>query len=360
MDIIKSIKKYKREIYNDIIVDGKVLIKGARESRSRFEAINSVIPKEASVLDLGCHLGYFTIQLAYKGRDRIIVGMEGNYQRARIAAEVAEANKLNNVIILNNLFTENMALRWGRSCEAFNSILLLNVLHHCKKDQIEGIIEGISMLAPQLIIETPNVDEDSACGTKEHREIIDAIKINNYVKQRIAETQTHTLKRKGKNGVLKRPMYLFQNDNWGKQVTRPHYAHSTPSKHNHKIEFLNGCFVHKNRVWDVGVNIGTMVALNMVYPEKKTLFALIEKTLNNHKGPLYDLNLWNMVYTPNGIKIIDFNNWLEKKSNKQEAIGKLEKQYDILKKEGAKPLQVQNFKNWVKHVIVGLLGRYKN
>jgi hypothetical protein len=38
---------------------------------------------------------------------------------------------------------------------------------------------------------------------------------------------------------------------------------------------------------------------------------------------------------------------------------KLAKQYDSLKKEGAKPLQVQNFKNWVKHVLVGVLGKYR-
>ncbi|MEJ2101997.1 MAG: hypothetical protein P8X68_18790, partial [Desulfobacterales bacterium] len=100
--------------------------------------------------------------------------------------------------------------------------------------------------------------------------------------------------------------------------------------------------------------------LNMVYPEKKMLFALIEQALHDHKGPLYDLNLWNMIYTPNGIKLIDFSNWLEKKMDRKEALDKLEKQYDILKKEGAKPLQVQNFKNWVKHVVVGLLGRYRN
>lgn len=49
MNITKSLKKYNREIYNDIIVDRKVLIKGASESSNRFEAINSVIPKKAWV-----------------------------------------------------------------------------------------------------------------------------------------------------------------------------------------------------------------------------------------------------------------------------------------------------------------------
>lgn len=360
MNLEESLKKYKREIYNDVIVDGKVVIEGARECSSRLDAIDAVIPKKASILDIGCHLGYFTIQLAYKERRRVVVGMEGNYQRARLAGDIAKANKLNNVIILNNLLTDEIAFRWGRSCEAFNTILFLNVLHHCKKDRMEGIIEGAKMLAPQIIIETPHVNEMSACGTKEHRKMIDAIEMAEYVKKIIAETESHTLKKREEKKELKRPMYLFYNENWSKRVTRPHYYHFTPSKHNHKIDFSTGRFIHKKKEWDAGVNLGTMVALNIVYPTKKMLFELIEKKLAAHNGPLYDVNLWNMIYTPGGIKLIDFKDRLQEKCHKEKAVAKLEKQYDVLKKEGAKPLQIQNLKNWVKHVIVGLLGKYRS
>lgn len=359
MSLEESLRKYNREIYNDIMVDGKVLIKGARECSSRFNAIHKAVSENAAILDVGCHLGHFTIQLAYEERGRVVVGMEGNYQRARIAGEIAKENKLSNVIILNNLFTDKIALRWGQSCEAFNTILLLNVLHHCKKDQITNIIEGARMLAPQMILETPHVNETSACGTKEHREMIDAIEIGGYVKEQLVETETHTQGKNWGKEPLKRPMYLFYNGNWSKQITRPHYCHSTPSKHNHKIDFLKGRFIHRSKTWGTGVNLGTMVALNMVYPRKDTLFGAIEKTLNEHEGPLYDVNLWNMIFTPTGIKLIDFNDRWEEKSDKQTALNKLAKQYDLLKKEGAKPLQVQNFKNWVKHIIVGILGKYR-
>jgi 2-polyprenyl-3-methyl-5-hydroxy-6-metoxy-1,4-benzoquinol methylase len=359
MNLEESLKKYNREIYNDVMVEGKVLIKGARECSSRLNVIKNAIPENAAILDVGCHLGHFTIQLAYREQGRVVVGMEGNYQRARIAGEIAKVNKLENVIILNNLFTDKIALRWGRSCEAFNTILLLNVLHHCKRDQIINIVEGVKMLAPQIIIETPHVNESSACGTKEHREMIDGIQFGDYKKVKLTETETHTLERNADNQQLKRPMYLFYGDSWCKQITRPHYCHNTPSKHNHKIDFIKGRFVHRNQTWATGVNLGTMVALNMVYPTKNTLFESIEKTLNEHEGPLYDVNLWNMIYTPTGIKLIDFKDKLEEKSNKESALIKLAKQYDSLKKEGAKPLQVQNLKNWVKHIIVGILGRYR-
>lgn len=359
MTLEESLRRYNREIYNDIMVDGKVLKKGARECGSRLDAINNMAPKNATILDVGCHLGHFTIQLAHNERGRVVVGMEGNYQRALIAGEIAKANKLENVIILNNLFTDEIALRWGKCCEAFNTILLLNVLHHCKKDQIGYIIEGSKMLSPQIIIETPHVDETSACGTREHREMIDAVEIERYAKSKLAETETHTVKKNGDKRPLKRPMYLFYNDKWSKQIKRPHYCHNTPSKHNHKIEFLNGKFVHRNKAWNTGVNLGTMVAMNMVYPTKDKLFESIEKTLDEHEGPLYDVNLWNMIYTPVGINLIDFKDRLEEKNNKDTALIKLSKQYDSLKKGGAKPLQVQNLKNWVKHVIVGFLGKYK-
>ena len=360
MNLEESLKKYNREIYSDVMVNGKVLVKGVRECGSRLDAIHSAIPENAAILDVGCHLGYFTTQLAYRGRGRVVVGMEGNYQRARIAGEIAKANNLNNVIILNNLFTDKIALRWGNCCEAFHTILLLNVLHHCKKDQILNIVEGSRSLAPQIIIETPNVNETSACGTKEHREMIDTIEIEGYARKKIAETETHTLQKNGNRDSLKRPMYLYHNENWTKQVTRPHYCHNTPSKHNHQISFSDGGFIHRNNSWDTGVNLGTMVALNMVYPAKEGLFQLIEKTLDTHNGPLYDINLWNMIFTPGGIRLIDFKNRLEEKSDRQSALIKLEKQYDSLKKEGAKPLQVQNFKNWVKHVVIGVLGKYKS
>ena len=214
------------------------------------------------------------------------------------------------------------------------------------------------MLAPQIILETPHINEASACGTKAHREMIDSIEIERYDKEKIAETKTHT---QGKNNhiePLKRPMYLFCNSKWSKRITRPHYCHNTPSKHNHKIHLSEGKFVHRNRNWYTGVNLGTMVALNMVYPTKDNIFETIEKTLNEHEGPLYDVNLWNMIYTPAGIKLIDFKDRLEEKSNKQTALLKLSKQYDSLKKDGAKPLQVQNFKNWVKHVVVGVIRKY--
>ena len=328
MNLEESLKKYNREIYNDVMVDGKVLIKGARECHSRLDAIHNAVPENAAILDVGCHLGHFTIQLAYKERGRVVVGMEGNYQRARIAGAIAKANKLENVIILNNLFTDKIAMRWGKSCEVFNTILLLNVLHHCKKEQIINIIH-------------------SSVG-----------KVS-FEKEKLAETETHTQEKNGSKEPLKRPMYLFYNDNWSKQITRPHYCHNTPSKHNHKIDFQKGRFVQRNKTWDTGVNLGTMVALNMVYPTKDTLFESIEKTLSEHEGPLYDVNLWNMIYMPAGIKLIDFKDRLEEKSNKETALIKLANQYDSLKKEGAKPLQVQNFKNWVKHIIVGVLGKYR-
>ena len=113
MNLEESLKKYNREIYNDVMVDGKVLIKGARECSGRLDAIHNKAPENAAILDVGCHLGHFTIQLGYQERGRVVVGMEGNYQRAKIAGEIAKANKLDNVIILNNLFTDKIAPEVG-------------------------------------------------------------------------------------------------------------------------------------------------------------------------------------------------------------------------------------------------------
>lgn len=359
VDLAHLLKKYKRELYNDIVVDGKVVVKGVRESCSRLDTIDAVIPPNATVIDIGCHLGFFTIQLASRKKDRLVVGMEGNYQRAELAGAIAEANRLENVIIINNLITDQMALRWGNCCEAFNSILLLNVLHHCRIDQIPGIIKGVGMLAPQLIIETPTVNESTACGSNDLHEMVELMEVDGYEKKIIAKTKSHTGGERKKNRELKRPMYSFYNRTWTKEVDRPHFNHSTPSKHRHKIDFINNQFVHKKKVWDTGVNLGTMVALNMVFPHKSRVFEMIEKTLNAHQGPLRDINLWNMIYTPNGINLIDFDDWLEEKCDRDKILMKLEKQFDQLKKEGARPLQVQNFINWVKHVIVGLSGKYR-
>ena len=356
MDYQKLLQKYKREIYNDIIIDGKVVLKGVRESKCRLDAILKVIPAKPIILDVGCHTGYFTTEIARHNKWGIIVGMEGNHIRAEIAGAVAEANKFTNVVILNNLMTADIANRWGNSCEAFTTILFLNVLHHIRIKDIEPIIQGATKLAPQLIIETPAKDETSACGTKNHRETILALEIPDYTKTLICETKTHTTKKK----EIMRPMFMLSNVQWKQNFTRPHYYHSTAKKHKHRLEWDNQKFIQNGKKpWKPAVNLGTMVALNMVYPTKEKIMIQLRKIIDKHNGPLYDINLWNILLTPDNLELIDFSSRFEIRYTKSEAIEHISKQFDKLKREGAKPLVVQNLKNWIKHIVVSLLGRYK-
>jgi len=349
---IDILEGYNREVYSDVVVGDTVIKKGVRDGKNRLKTLDSIIPDHASVLDVGCHLGFFTTQLARKST-RFVVGIESAPDRANIAAKIAARDRMPNVAILNITLTNDILSRWANACEAFNTILFLNVLHHCPIYHIHKIINYASRLSPQIIIETPHVDENNAYGSRAKRRLINNIQIDGFYKYIAAETESHT------NPDLKRPMFVFSNPTWFKRTTRPHYLHATASVHKHSVVCYNDMFIHKHDTWKTGVNLGTMVGFNMIYPDRTMLIRMLQKTLDEHQGSLRDVNLWNILLTPDGLKLFDTNSLLEHKYTKRQALDHLIMQYDDIKATGIKPLCPQNIKNRIKHKLSCLKSNLK-
>lgn len=112
------VKKLKRLYKKSWFVALYMRMRWAKILRAPYKEIESLIPRSAKVVDLGCGYGFFTNFLAISGPQRKIIGVEMSGERLQHAYD-----KLNNVQFIEGDIT-NLEI------EPCDAIVIIHVLHH--------------------------------------------------------------------------------------------------------------------------------------------------------------------------------------------------------------------------------------
>jgi uncharacterized protein len=136
-----------------------VFIKTALENN--YSYFNQIIPKEASIVDIGCGMGYFSYMMFFTSSKRTILGID--YDESKIAIANNCPSKRPQVNFLaGNALEMNLP-----NADVFT---LLDILHYLPKEQqISLLIKAIKSLNPNGVIIVRDADasmKNKTFGTK--------------------------------------------------------------------------------------------------------------------------------------------------------------------------------------------------
>jgi SAM-dependent methyltransferase len=170
-----------------------------RECASRYEPIREALSRYTrhfSVFDFGANMGYFAFRIAEEFPHATVVAVDGHTELADLARE----NGLPNVVVLNRRMNAGDLAQLA-SCEAFDVVLALNVLHHMP--DWEPALEALRSLGSVAFIETPGPGDSKATGLVRHKGIREAVEKAGV---EVLRTAAH------KTAGAERVMYRL--DNW--------------------------------------------------------------------------------------------------------------------------------------------------
>ncbi|MFC1853771.1 class I SAM-dependent methyltransferase, partial [candidate division CSSED10-310 bacterium] len=158
------------EIYQDVLIRGKVVKQGVRKCSDRLRVLKEVVrilPFGFKVLDVGASQGYFSFHMAEQFGARCTMIEDGYtttqhvWQTAEYLKYLCEQNShLKNLTLLKmRMFADD--LRKLRELEYFDLVCAFSVIHHMRRSEHESfssfleIIDALINLAPLAIIENP-------------------------------------------------------------------------------------------------------------------------------------------------------------------------------------------------------------
>ena len=171
------------EIYQDVLVDGRVAYEGVRDCESRYALIRPVLEKYRrpfTVLDLGANLGYFGLSILRDFPDATVVAVESEY--TPLLLDILSRQKADRLILLDHRISTG-DIHLLADVEHFDVTLALSFIHHLDTQPQESF-EALERLGDHLIIETPT--ESRACG----QDKVQAIRLPDDAKF-LGETTSH-------------------------------------------------------------------------------------------------------------------------------------------------------------------------
>ena len=143
--------------YQDIEIDGRQIVKGMRECKSRWSIIKPHIKRNTVIMDAGSDLGYFTSKIAEEFPDSLVVSIEKAERGSRIQKEILRLKKLFNVVLCNYAIDTPFLECLNNTVEGIDTFLALSIFHHYSLEQTREFLSHISKFCPELIIEIPCV-----------------------------------------------------------------------------------------------------------------------------------------------------------------------------------------------------------
>jgi len=278
------------EVYQDVWARGQRAFAGVRECASRYDAMRPVFDqfrRPFTVLDLGAHLGYFSFRLAEDYPGAVCVAVDDDPR----LWDLCEANAP--IIHLQQRLTVDQ-LRTLGTCEHFDVVLALNVLHHMDEAALEAVMD----LGDRVIVETPHPWETMAHnGPQVEALYCDLVA---HKPKLLTTTPSHLCN-------LRRPMFLFETPK--DTITRPYWDAPegiwpgmlgiTSSFDEKRLFILRK---REDRPWMAGINLRTYERLSGIYPPRRQVADWIRATPVEGHG---DVRPWNFILDPRGVHLID-------------------------------------------------------
>lgn len=323
-DIEKFLSVVRPEVYQDILVDGKIIKEGVKDCEIRYPHIKAILDsykRPFTVLDLGASEGYFSLRIAADYKDSACVMVEGD--ASLHLPEICRLNKgLDNLVVLEKFITPQDLKELGE-CEHFDLVLAFNIIHQMK-DRWKETIDYLLTLGDYILIETPPV----GCRTSANKELLPLIE--EYLAQNKYGKIVAQVPRYGRPGLPAADqkysnVYLFAmhknvlpKPTWGSPNIRFY-----PIISNFDAKSMYKVRLDKTLDWKPGINLWTFKHMNGVYPSK----ALIHNEIHRLAEFAHlDFFPWNMVIQGNHLELIDWddNNAQENMHNAAACIAHLE------------------------------------
>ena len=296
------------EMYQDIFSEGRLIQKGLRECSSRYEAIKESLSKykrNFTLLDIGSNFGYFSIRAAHEFDCTSI--MIQSEPESRLLFELCSKNKNLKLNLLNKRISCREINNLSK-CERFDSILLLNVLHHLGSDW-KIAFESCLKMCHSLIVETPSEKDKGSCGQEHLKGIIDFI--NNKDHTVLGEFSRHT--DPNSKSIMVEIMGAPEKFLEKSYIDMPSVQKNRMGKIEILSDFEKKIFIKnkESQKWIHGINFHNFLKLNGVWPSRDFLISQIEerkittdyKWDNTHR----DITPWNFIINGASLNLIDLD-----------------------------------------------------
>jgi len=302
--------------YQNIEVNGTLLKKGLRECDERWKMIKPYIKSNSTVIDIGSFHGYFGIKICREIKNTTVLSIESNRRWAEEQKQIVEMNKLMNLAVSNHTFSLN-DLEWlDNVVEGIDYFIMLSSLEYFPKKDVEKILEYISRICPNLIVEFPEKAETKAAG----QEIIQYLyPLEECLKKYFNKVQIigEPVSTTDKN--LFRKIYLAENSFLHRTLLHSSKDHVKSRKH--VLRYENGQWeieetikqkrkwIKQKKEWISGFNLHNLLKFNIIYPTKSWF---LENARNeylrvfNEFESISDISLKNLLFTTKGIEAIDY------------------------------------------------------
>lgn len=302
-DIDKFLSIVRKEVYQDIVVDGVTIKEGVKDCEIRYPNIKKILDgykRPFTVLDIGASEGYFSLRIAAE-YDCTCIMIEGD--KTLLLPQICQLNKrLDNVVVLEKFITPQDLKELGE-CEHFDLVLAFNVIHQMK-DGWKDSIDYLLTLGDNILIETP----PPGCRTAANSYTLPLIE--EYLSKNKHGKVVATVPRYGRPGLPSPDqkysnVYLFQmNKNvlqkpaWGSPNNRFYAVNSTLEQ-----KTLYKPRIDKTITWKKGINLWTFKNMNGVYPSKDVIK---NEILRLSEFPHGDFMPWNMIIQGTNLDLIDW------------------------------------------------------
>lgn len=287
----------KCEVYQDIIINNKLFIKGKRNCEDRYNCMKKFIncKRPFTILDIGANFGYYSLKIANDFPNSYVVMIQQPGVESKLLNEILKANtNLNNRTCLLELKCNADYMEKLAECEHFDYIICNNILHHM--NDYKRVYESLKKMCKYLIIETPPVNDNKSCGQNHLNEIYNLVNKDCDIKSN-EKFQRHT------NKSTYSHIYFLQFDNLVYK-SKAYYNSTLVRQDNYIHEFSDNkrTFSKKNEEnsktnYIYGINLRTYIDLNGIYPSRKQIIDKLNDIKTDYKwnNTLKDIRVHNFI-----------------------------------------------------------------
>ena len=307
------------ELYQDQWINGEVVKKGKVDCEGRYAALKKMFDfykKPFTLLDIGSNFGYYSIRAA-EDYDAICILVESEDEESKKLLElISKSDKRDNFIVLKNRIKLDELMELS-TCEYFDVVLALNVIHHFPNSTTE-VCDTFMKLGDNLIVESPSVDDKGACGQnnlqtiKDYFDKQDTEKLGTFSRH-TSKAQADMLWVKTTKKELTKTYYGWDNL---LDVVDPKLHHLLKKQPLQIHSTWDKKTVYNNRQgtltdWINGINLKTFIVLGGIYPDQKNI---IDDVKNKRITTGYkfddtstDLVLHNFILKGTKLNLIDYH-----------------------------------------------------